>query len=54
MVVMASWQMVGSAMVAGFKGLGLKIGGSPMPEMMRSAVWLEEGGARVWETLFRS
>ena len=54
MVLMASWQMVGSAMVAGLIGLGLKIGGRPMPEMMRSAVRLEEGGARVWETLFRS
>ena len=54
MVLTASWQMVGSAMVAGLMGLGLKIGGWPMPEMMRSAVRLEEGGATVWETLFRS
>lgn len=66
---MASWQMVGSSKV-GFSGLGVKIGGRPMPEMMRSTtvrlvvgslllfLALEEegggGGARVWETLWRS
>ena len=54
MVLMASWQMVGSAMVAGLMGLNVKIGGRPMPEIMRLAVRLEEGGARVWETLLRS
>ena len=50
MVPTASWQMVGSSKV-GFRGLGVKIGGRPMPEMMRSTVRLagpfldlEEGG----------
>lgn len=59
---MASWQMVGSSKV-GFRGLRVKIGGRPMPEMMRSTVGLAlslvfllvlEEGARVWDTLCES
>lgn len=58
MVLMASWQMVGSSKV-GFRGLGEKIGGRPMPEMMRSTHELAfslglEGGLSVRDTLCKS
>ena len=52
--VMASWQMVGSSKV-GFRGLGEKFGGRPMPEIIRGTVVfvlpLLAGGERVLETL---
>ena len=53
MVSTISWQMIGSSKV-GFRGLGVKIGGRPIPEIMRltvrlagSLLALEEGGVRV-------
>ena len=54
-MLIASWQIVGSSKV-GFRGLGLKIGGRPMPETMSSTTVFEvaflpcDGGARVRET----
>ena len=62
MVLMASWQMVGSSKV-GFRGFGEKIGGRPMPEMIRSTLGLAfslvsllglEGGLSVRDTLCKS
>lgn len=58
MLLMASWQMVGSSKV-GFRGLREKIGGRPMPEMMRSTHELAlslglEGALSVRDTLRKS